>query len=187
MAKNLFDSSIEEEKKKKEQDPRITVALNYKDKRNEPAGVLIISALSFLFAGSITGIFLLIDAFSNIAMLVIFIILVIFLLGLIIYSIYFYFKNKNMPEEALFYDEKNKIFDVYNHKTSSYDSYKAEQIKKIMYKDHSLYPTPSIFGPVPKKPLGDKITIILKDDTKISLFILDVFKTKKILSEIKVL
>ena len=89
MAKNLFDSSIEEEKKKKEQDPRITVALNYKDKRNEPAGVLIISALSFLFAGSITGIFLLFDAFSNIAMLVIFIILVIFLLGLIIYSIYF--------------------------------------------------------------------------------------------------
>lgn len=183
--KKLFDSSIEEEKIKKEQDPRIVVATNYKDKRNEPIGVLIISILSILLGGSTTGIFIYFGAIYNVGIIILVSFIWLALLALIVYSIYFYIRNKNMPNEAIYYDEEKKIFNVYNYKTKFYDNYKIEQIKKITYKDHPFFPKTSIFGPVPKKPVGDKIKIELTDNKKISILIADVYKTRKILSEIK--
>ena len=186
MAKNqIFDSSLEEDKVKKEKDPRIVVATLYKDKRNEPVGVLIISVLSLLLGGTITGIFLFYGGMRNISIFTIDIILWVLLLGLVIYSVIFYFRNKNNPEEALFYDEKSKVFSVFNHKTKEYDDYKAEEIQIITYRGNSLYPKTSIFGPTPKKAVGDVIIITLKNNTKIRLYISDVFKTRKILSDLR--
>lgn len=187
MAKEIFNSKVEEEKEKKaiELTNKIIIADNYKDQRNEPVGVIIIALLSLLLGGTLTGIFVFLQVIDNIAFIIIDIIIWVLLLALIIYSLFFYIVNRNMPKEALLFDKDTNEFIIYNKNIKDYSSYDYKLVKSITYKNFMFYPKQNLVGPIPKKPVGDKLVIELTDNTKIKLPVLDVFKARKILSEIE--
>lgn len=186
MAKELFNSQEEQKKEKREKElgNKVVLAENYKDQRNEPFGVAIISFLSIVLGGTLTGIFAIFNAFKLIGVIIVDIIIWILLLFLILYSIYYYIVNKKMPTEAILLDKEKNEIHFYNVKTKNYDIYKLDDIKSITYKVFTFYPKTTIAGPIPKKRVGDKILVELTNGTKFHIYILDVFKTRKLFMDI---
>ena len=186
MAKELFNSNEAEQEKAKEIElvDKVVIADNYKDQRNEPYGVIIIALLSLVLGGTLTGFFVLFNAFKNVPIVILDIVIWVLILALIVYSLFYYIINKKNPKEAIIYDPKTGDFSFYIQKNKEYITYNKGKIKSIRYKTYTFYPKINLVGPIPKKPVGDKVIIELTDNKIIKVFVLDVFKARKKFSEI---
>ena len=186
MAKELFNSNEAEQEKAKEIElvDKVVIADNYKDQRNEPYGVIIIALLSLVLGGTLTGFFVLFNAFKNVPIVILDIVIWVLILALIVYSLFYYIINKKNPKEAIIYDPKTGDFSFYIQKNKEYITYNKGKIKSIRYKAYTFYPKINLVGPIPKKPVGDKVIIELTDNKIIKVFVLDVFKARKKFSEI---
>ena len=114
MAKELFNSNEAEQEKAKEIElvDKVVIADNYKDQRNEPYGVIIIALLSLVLGGTLTGFFVLFNAFKNVPIVILDIVIWVLILALIVYSLFYYIINKKNPKEAIIYDPQRIDFGI---------------------------------------------------------------------------